>query len=103
CQDGERSGHRASRPLHNRSKQLEAQPKLKVSTCQRTAHPYAKRKVASGQQDPTGPEESVVKEMPHQCTLRPKGPRSKWRPILAPSTVVGLEQPEQRLQGGNDA
>ncbi|EMS46304.1 hypothetical protein TRIUR3_16835 [Triticum urartu] len=60
------------------------------------------RKVASGQQDPTGPED-VVKEMPHQCTLRPKGPRSKWRPILAPSTVVGLEQPEQRLQGGNDA
>lgn len=93
----------ASQPSHNRSKQLEVQPKLKASTCQRTAHPYAERRVASGQQDPTGPEESVVEEMPHQCTLRPRGPRSKWRPTLAASTVVGLQQPEQCLQEGNDA
>ena len=54
-----------------------------------------KKRVASGQQDLSGPEESVVEEKPHQCTLRPRDTRSKWRQTMAPSTVIGLlEQPE---------
>ena len=84
---------------------LEEQPKLQDKRVNKQpTHDAEKKRMASGQQDPSRPEESVVEEMPHQCTLRPRDPRSKWRPPMSPSTVVGLlEQSEQRLQGGNNA